>query len=322
MMVNGSAPANASTYFVNVQNVVLDSIGQLWIIDSGIPSNRNAKLGAIPGGAKIISFNQTTGDIIKTYVIPQSLCYHGMNTNDLCLNNSLRTGGYGFITDESTAGSVLAVDLDTGSWIRRLCNTTHTRADEGYVGNYNGKPIYSWNGTKKSFIDTGADGIALASGLFFWGVLGSRRYFNLPQSVVMNYNLTDQEVHDAVVFPGQCASEQAGLTADDHGRLYITASEQNAWYYVDTQQSEVNETVNGVALGGSELVDPKNHVLRTLIRNAFIEHADSAAIGYDEYLYFNVNQLEFSPGRQYNNTDKRHGPFRVYRLYIGRGPAE
>lgn len=51
-----------------------------------------------------------------------------------------------------------------------------------------------------------------------------------------------------------------------------------------------------------------------------IQHADSAAI-LDGYLYFNTNQLQLSPGRQYNNTDNRKGPFRSYRVWIGRGPA-
>jgi hypothetical protein len=35
---NCTTTQNASTCFINVQNVVLDSIGQLWIVDSGIPA--------------------------------------------------------------------------------------------------------------------------------------------------------------------------------------------------------------------------------------------------------------------------------------------
>lgn len=102
--------------------------------------------------------------------------------------------------------------------------------------------------------------------------------------------------------------------------MYILASEQNAIYYVETSQSEVDMTVNGVPPGGSGLVPPENYVVKTLVRSGMIQHADSAAI-LDGWLYFCTNQLELSPSRQYNNTDHRKGPFRSYRTWIGRGPA-
>jgi len=74
---------------------------------------------------------------------------------------------------------------------------------------------------------------------------------------------------------------------------------------VDTLQSEVNETVNGVPPGGSGLVPTQNYVVNTLVRNGMIQHADSAAI-LDGWLYFCTNQLELGPSRQYNNTDNRY----------------
>jgi hypothetical protein len=319
---NCTAGQDTSTCFLNVQNVVLDSIGQLWIVDSGIPytSATSSSPQAVPGGAKIMSFNQTTGSLIRTYTIPTDLLAHGTNANDVRINNTLGTNGYAFITDESRNSSILAINLDDGSAVRRLFNTSVVRADEKYVGSYDGNLIYLWNGTQKSYQTTGADGIALASGNFYWGVLASRRFYYVPQSLVINPNLTDSDVLAAVQDPGQCASEQAGFTADDRGRLYILASEQNAIYYVDTQQSEVNETVNHTPPGGTGLVAAENYVVKTLVRNGMIQHADSAAI-LDGWLYFCTNQLELSPQRQYNNTDMRKGPFRSFRVWIGRGPA-
>jgi hypothetical protein len=319
---NCTAGQDPATCFINVQNVVLDSIGQLWIVDSGIPYYTASLSGAqaIPGGAKIMSFNQTTKEHIRTYTIPTNLLAHGTNANDVRINNTLGTNGYAFITDESTNSSIIAINLDDGSTVRRLFNTSVVRADEKYVGSYDGNLVYGWNGTKKSFLSTGADGIALASGNFYWGVLASRRFYYVSQSVVIDTSKSDAEVLAAVQDPGQCASEQAGFTADDRGRVYILASEQNAIYYVDTLQSEVNETVNGVAPGGSGPVAANNYVVKTLVRSGLIQHADSAAI-LKGWLYFCTNQLELSPSRQYNNTDNRKGPFRSYRVWIGRGPA-
>ena len=316
---NCTAGQNASTCFINVQNVVLDSIGQLWVVDSGIPYN-NPGGDPVPGGSKIMSFNQSTRELIRTYVIPESLYYDGMNANDVRINNTLGTGGFAFITDESKSSSLLAINLDTGDAIRRLYNTSVVRPDEGYVGSYDGQLIYSWNGTKKSYQNVGADGIALASGNFYWGVLASRRFYYLPQSAMANFSLTEDEVLATVKYPGNCGSEQAGFTADDRGRVYILASEHNAIYYVDTLQSEVTQALEGVPPGGSGSVAPENYVVKVLVRSGLIQHADSAAI-LDGWLYFCTNQLALSPSRQYNNTDNRKGPFRSYRVNIGRGPA-
>ncbi|KAF2154719.1 hypothetical protein K461DRAFT_304086 [Myriangium duriaei CBS 260.36] len=314
---NCSTGQDLSTCFINVQNPVLDSQGVMWVVDSGIPPGQKSP---VYPGAKIMSFNITTRQMIRTYPVPSNLFYDNLNINDVRINNTLGTKGYAFMTDESKGGSIVSIDLDTGATLRRLHNTSVVMADPGYVGSYNGQPIYSWSGTNKSFTPTGSDGITLASGNVYWGVLASRRFYYVPQAAVINPALTDEQVYATVVYPGNCATEQAGFTADDKQRVYIMASEQNAIYYVDTQQSEVTEMVNGVAPGGSGPVAPENYVVKTLIRNALIQHADSAAI-LDGWLYFCTNQLLLGPNFQYKNIDARRGPFRTYRYWIGRGPA-
>ena len=252
------------TCFINVQNVVLDSVGQLWVVDSGIPADAEPGSDAIVGGAKIIAFGQE-GEVKSTYKIPEAQLAHGMNANDVRINNTLGSAGYAFITDESTNSSVLSINLEDGSTIRRLFNTSVVRADEKYVGSFDGNLIYCWNKTEIGYCTTGADGIALASGNFYWGVLASRRFYYIAQSVMIDATLSDDEVLAAVQDPGQCASEQAGFTADDKGRVYILASEQNAIYYVDSQQSEVEATVNDVPPGGSGPVPADRYVVNTLV---------------------------------------------------------
>lgn len=73
---------------------------------------------------------------------------------------------------------------------------------------------------------------------------------------------TDAEILAAVQNPGQCGSEQAGFSADDRGRVYIAASEQNAIYYVDTVESQVNDTINGNQPGGSGMIAAENYVVK------------------------------------------------------------
>lgn len=320
-MQNCTASQDPSTCFINVQNVVRDDKGRLWVVDNGIPAGSPAGSNATYGGAKLISFNETTSEHIRTYAIPQELLAYGMNMNDMKVNTSLGgRGGYAFVTDASLNSSLVAIDLENGSGIRRLFNTSVVRADEKYVGSYDGELIYSWNGTKRGHLTTAADGITLASGNFYWGVLASRRFYYISQETLVNPNLTDAQVLAAVQNPGQIASEQAGFTSDDRGRVYIAASEQNAIYYVDSLKSEQNMTVNDNPPGGDGLIPAADYVVKTLVRNAMIQHADSMAI-LDGWLYFNTNQLTLGPQFQYNNTDKRRGPFRSYRIWVGRNQA-
>jgi hypothetical protein len=150
--------------------------------------------------------------------------------------------------------------------------------------------------------------------------LASRRFYYIPQEALVNKNKTDSELLAMVQNPGQCGSEQAGFSADDRGRVYIAASEQNAIYYVETLRSETSMPVNGNQPGSGGLVSSEDYIVKTLVRNAMIQHADSMAI-LDGWLYFNTNQLELGPGFQYNNTDKRRGPFRSFKVWIGRNPA-
>jgi hypothetical protein len=309
---------NASECFINVQNLVLDAHGQLWVLDNGIPYKKTAP--AVTGGAKIMQFNPATKELVRTYLFPDDILSSGTNLNDLRINNTAGTGGFAFLTDASAKGGLLAVDLATGGVVKRLAGQPSVMADPGYVGSYNGEPIYCWNGTTRSFCNTASDGIALQSGQVYWGVLASRRFYYIPQAILQDFQATDEEVLSAVRDPGQLGSEQAGFTADDQGRMFMLASEQNAIYYVQTDQSRVTDEVNGIPAGGSGPVAAENYRVKTLVRNGLIQHADSAAI-LNGYLYFCTNQLELSPGRQYKNADNRKGPFRSYRLFIDAGPA-
>lgn len=303
--------------FINVQNAVLDAEGRLWVLDSGIPPGEREP---VPSGAKLMAFNVTNKSLVKSYPIPEGLYYGHLNLNDVRINNTLGVDGFAFMTEIGSGSSLLAMDLASGQVERRLFNTSFVRWDEKYVGSYNGELIYAWNDTQKDHLKIGADGIALASGNVYWGVLSSRRYYYIPQEILANFTMTDEEVLEHVVFPGQLSSEQAGFTADDKGRVYMLASEQNAIVYFDTQQSEVKEEINGVSPGGTGLIHPENYVVKTLVKSALIQHADSAAV-LDGYLYFNTNQLHLRPMSQYGNVDRRKGPFRSYRTYIGTGPA-
>jgi hypothetical protein len=167
-MQNCTTGQDPSTCFINVQNVVRDDKGRLWVVDNGIPAGAPASSDAVYGGAKLMSFNETTAQLISTYKIPKELLAYGMNMNDMKVNTTLGgREGYAFVTDASTNSSLLAIDLETGSGVRRLFNTSVVRADEKYVGSYDGELIYRWNGTSKGYLTTAADGITLGKDPIF-----------------------------------------------------------------------------------------------------------------------------------------------------------
>jgi hypothetical protein len=173
-------------------------------------------------GPKIISFNITTGEPIRTYVVPESQFYAKLQLNDLRINNTIGTGGFAFITDDTKYGSITTIDLDTGAVVRHLYNSTFTSPDPNFVTMYNGEVYRNWNGTFASAIGSGSNGIALASGNVYWSVKASYRWYFVSQETIIKEGITNEELAKDIQVPGGMPSETAGYTADDKGRLYIT----------------------------------------------------------------------------------------------------
>lgn len=170
-----------------------------------------------------MSFNSTSGDLIRTYVYPPELYYAKIQLNDIKVNKTLGTAGYAFFTDDSSYGSITTIDLDTGATIRHIFNSTFTRSDPNFISMYNGQVIRNWSGTTPSPIGSGSNGIALTGGNVYWGVKASNHWYFASQEAFIS-NLTDSEIEAVIQNPGNFPSEQAGFTADDHGRVYICAS--------------------------------------------------------------------------------------------------
>jgi hypothetical protein len=285
-----------------------------------------------PFGPKAMVFNSTTKEIIKTYFFPADQVYAKLQLNDIRIKNTL---GYAFLTEDSLYGSIITLELASGQFIRHLYNTTFTKPDTNFVSFYDGEPIRNWNGTTPSYMTSGTNGLELSNDYVYLSVKSSHRRYWLSRSALVS-NLPTEELGKQVQ-EGSVPTETAGYTADDNGRIYIMASEvrcsllngpkiltnmspqQNAIMYFDTRVSEA-DYVTGNELAADGLVPKDNVILKTLVRSGLVQAADTAAI-LDGWLYFDTNQQGYSPLRQYKNVDKRVGPFRSYRYWIGRGPA-
>lgn len=166
-----------------------------------------------------MAFNASSGELFRTYIYPDELFDAKIQINDIRINNTLN---YAFITEDSALGSISVLNLKTGEFHKRLYNTTFTNPAPNFVSTYNGQPIRNWSGTKSSYLDSGSNGIALASENVYWGVKSSNRYHFVSQQTMI-YG-SDEELKSQIQtlsFP----SESAGFTADDKGRVYMMASQ-------------------------------------------------------------------------------------------------
>ena len=71
---------NVSTCFVNLQSVVIDSAQRIWALDTGVGPGQTD---AVEYGAKIMSFNLTTNEMIDNYVLPYSISANGTRYTSL-----------------------------------------------------------------------------------------------------------------------------------------------------------------------------------------------------------------------------------------------
>lgn len=314
---------NVSTCFVNIQSVVIDSAQRVWALDTGAGPGQTD---AVEYGAKIMSFNLTTNEMIDNYVLPYSISANGTSINDVRLNLSMSTAGVAFLTDEQ--GSLVTIDLDSHTYTRRLFNTSVVAADELFVGSFDGTPFYEWKGTQRSHVEIGSDGIALANGNLYFAPLASRRLYQINQTVLANTSLTDTEILDAVEFIGQVGSYLEGFTADDQGRVYMGTAEQNSITYFNTSVSSLTNStmLNGLNVSSTnatnEGVIPASDIeVAPFVRSADIQWPDSMCIE-NGYLWFTTNQLPLQGTYQRNDITKASIPYKVYRASVGgAGPA-
>ncbi|KAM0805452.1 major royal jelly protein-domain-containing protein [Usnea florida] len=314
---------NVSTCFVNIQSVVIDSAQRIWALDTGMGPGQTD---AVEYGAKIMSFNLTTNEMIDNYVLPYSISANGTSINDVRFNLSMSTAGVAFLTDEQ--GSLIIIDLGLHTYTRRLFNTSVVLADELFVGSFDGTPFYEWNGTQRSHVKIGSDGIALANGNLYFAPLASRRLYQINQTTLANASFTDTEMLNAVEFVGQTGSYLEGFTADDQGRVYMGTAEQNSITYFNTSISSLTNStmLNGLNASSTnatnEGVIPASDIeVAPFIRSADIQWPDSMCV-QNGYLWFTTNQLPLQGTYQRNSITKASLPYKVYRTSIGgAGPA-
>lgn len=121
-MIGGSAqPILTDAPLVNVQSVVADEMGALWVLDAAKRPGEDADSTA----AKLCRVDVASGEITRTYGFSSEVVLPDTCLDDVRVDNAR---GFAYITD-SGHGGIIALDLTTGAAWRALTDIPAVRAN-------------------------------------------------------------------------------------------------------------------------------------------------------------------------------------------------
>jgi sugar lactone lactonase YvrE len=282
---------------VSAQSVVVDPTGSvLWILDTG--SVRPNPISY--GGPKLIAVDLKTNQITRTIYISKSTLDDKTYLNDVRFQLDLGKSGYAFITDSSSNGGIIVVDLNSGENWRRLGKTRFTMSDPSFYPVVEAQIMMLRDaGRPAQRFDVGSDGLAISSDgkTLFFRSLTSRHLYSVPIEELTNQSIKDAQLEKMVTDHGQVAGASDGMEADREGRIYLTDYEHNAIH-----------RYNGSMAG-----------METIVSSPSLIWPDTLSLGDDGFLYFTANQLNrrdvFHQGQ-----DKRIQPYMIFRVKTDGNP--
>lgn len=295
-LVNGNEVPFQSDGLVSVQSVVVDANDMLWILDTGSIAFGPTKF----GGPKLVGIDLSTNKVAKKILLPANVALPRSYLNDVRFDLRRGKGGMAYITDSSSGGGIIVVDLASGKSWRRLANHFSTKAEPGFLPVVEGQPLMVRPANKPpQHVAVGSDGIAISADgkRLFYCPLSSRQLYSVSVDALSNAKLTDAQVAKTVIKLGDKGGGADGLESDGAGNLYITNYEHNA-------------IVRRNAKGQYE----------TLIHDLRLMWPDTMCLASDGYLYFTVNQLHRQP-QFHNSVEARERPYALMRTKIGIRPV-
>lgn len=294
--------SNSTDTFISVQALFVTPDDTLWVLDTGRPSTNETEMltmpYASPGGPKLVAINLTNNSIIRTYTFPSSVHFPDSYMNDLRFDmraNATASGkGIAYINDSSNEDRTgfIMLDLGTGQSWRQLTQHPSTLRTFEDVPSYQGVPFYQRSpGLPLTNIQEGLDGIELSlyGDVMYYSPLTSDYLYSIEtQYLRVNPKddvLSSQRASNNVMNLGQRGGNANGFSADSNGAVYMLMPEQNAIYIYNSTTLQAEPYIR----------DPR------------IIWPDSSNVGFDGYIYFNINQLPYQPDWN-NGTDLRQYP--------------
>ncbi|KAI1631520.1 major royal jelly protein-domain-containing protein [Biscogniauxia mediterranea] len=305
-----------SSHLISVQALYITPDDTLWVLDTGRPtinqSSRPSSPYAAPGGPKLIAIDLPTNEITRIYTLPSSVHYPDSYMNDLRFdlrtNATAAGGGIAYIVDSSNEGRTgfIMVDLATGESWRQLTLHPSTQAVAEVVPSYNGIPYYlRQKGHALGFQAPGNDGAELDQygEVMYYSALTTDYLYSIETRYLRTNPsldpLADKRASDNVKNLGQRGGNANGFAGDSLGNVYMLMPEHNAIFIYNYTTS---------------LTVP-------YVRDARMVWPDSAAVGWDGYLYMTINQLPYQPDWN-DGVDGRVHPGLILRVKLPDGASK
>ncbi|EDK38842.2 hypothetical protein PGUG_02940 [Meyerozyma guilliermondii ATCC 6260] len=297
------------TAFISVQALIFTPDNTLWVLDTGRPTINGTSALALPGGPKLMAFDINNNTVKRTYTFPSDVHYPDSYLNDVRIDqraNVTESGqGIAYLVDSSDQGrnGIIMLDLGTGeSWRHLDQHPSVLRVPEN-VPSYEGKPFYMhFEHQPRGFQVEGIDGIQLSvdGETLFYSPMTSSYLYSIPAKYLRANSkkdpLANQRAQNHVNNLGQRGGMANGFEGDTNDLIYMPMPEHNAIY-----------VYNSTSLAAEPFVrDPR------------ILWPDTICIGFDGYLYININQLYYQAAWN-NGVDTRQKPGAILRVKLENG---
>ncbi|KAF7944266.1 hypothetical protein EAE96_010668 [Botrytis aclada] len=302
-------------YFISVQALFITPDDTLWVLDTGRPTINESRAPsmpyAVPGGPKLVAINLSNNSVTRTYTFPSNVHYPDSYLNDLRFdqrkNITESGGGVAYLVDSSNEGrnGFVILDLGTGESWRMLNQHQSVLRVQEDVPSYNGLPFYlRETGMGVGFQQEGLDGLELGlwGDVLYYSPLTSNTLYSIPTSYLLTNPSTSpiasKLAMDNVHNLGQRGGNANGFASDSLGNIYMLMPSSNAIYIWN---STISQAV-------------------PFVRDPRIIWPDSANVGFDGYIYWNVNQLPYQSNWN-EGVDRRVKPGVMLRckLPVGAG---
>ncbi len=226
----GKDPRN---HFVDVNSIIPDGKGSLWVLDAAAPYFGKA----IEGAVKVVQLSIATGKTERVIMLDPRMAHAGTRLAHMRFH-----GDHAFM-GESKEGSFFVIDLRDSSYRRILVGHPYMRCDPDDVPVVEGRRILLQNGKSMYINNDLLDYRADPDVLHFMPLFGHRIY-KTHVDAFKDPSLTDDQIASRISVACDVGGPWvAGLCRDRDGTWYLTDAENNGLRRLRPDSSGATEMV-------------------------------------------------------------------------------
>jgi sugar lactone lactonase YvrE len=206
---NFSEEGEGKSEWISVQALWVDNLDHLWALDSSLPKLDQQRL-----PPKLVEFDLSTNRVIRQYDF-NGVVSAKDSLNDLRVDT---VHDYAYLTNAGNKGSLVVLDLKTGTARQVLVDDRSTFADPKQHLMFGNEIAQRPDGSVTAIQ---ADGIALSPDAqwLYYRPLTDHNYWRVPTSALRDAKLSDAELAKKVEYLGSSVLS-GGLIMDANGTLY------------------------------------------------------------------------------------------------------